>query len=147
MVAWCDYFVTMQIVFLRLQKGRASSEELSIVQFLLARGLPSQCVTFSSDIWQLDLHSMSVGTASVIFPLWLSCLRDRFQRNDGFPVEVRLVTGWGKHSKADVKAPVRKMIMAELEALKSPFKADSENRGAFITRGFSLKKWFSTLPS
>jgi hypothetical protein len=96
---------------------------------------------FSSDIWQLDLHNMSVGTASIVFPLWLSSLRDRFQRNDGLPVEVRLITGWGKHSKADVKAPVRKMILAELEALKNPFKADNENRGAFITRGSSLKKY------
>ncbi|KAG0563188.1 hypothetical protein M758_8G009500 [Ceratodon purpureus] len=131
----------------RLQNERASSEELNIVQFLLAQGLPSESVTFSSDIWQLDLHKMSVGTASIVLPLWLSSLRDRFQRNDGCPVEVRLVTGWGKHSKSDFKAPVRKMIMTELLALKSPFKADSENRGAFITRGPSLKQWLSTLPS
>lgn len=136
-----------QILRSRLQNEGASSEELNVVQFLLAQGLPSECVMFSSDIWQLDLHNMSVGTASIVFPLWLSSLRDRFQRNDGLPVEVRLITGWGKHSKADVKAPVRRMILAELEALKNPFKADNENRGAFITRGSSLKKWFSTLPS
>jgi len=125
----------------------ASPEELDIVQHLLSRGLPSECVTFSSDVWQLDLHDMSVGTAAIVLPLWLNSLRDRLQRNDGFPAEVIIITGWGKHSKADVKAPVRKLIMAELEALKSPFKADSDNRGAFITRGSSLKKWFSILPS
>lgn len=137
----------MQIVVFRLQEKRASAEELNIVQFLLARGLPSECVTFSSDVWQLDLHNMSVGTASIVLSLWLSSLRDRLQRNDGFPAEVKIITGWGKHSKAEVKGPVRKVIMAELEALKSPFKADSENRGALIARGSSLKKWFSTLPS
>lgn len=140
----------MQIVLccVRLQDENTSSEELNIVQFLLVRGLPAECVMFSSDVWQLDLHSMSVGTASIVLPLWLSSLRDRVQGHDGlFPAEVRIVTGWGKHSKADVKAPVRRTIMAELEALNSPFKADSENRGAFIARGSSLKKWFSTLPS
>lgn len=131
----------------RLQDEGASAEELKIVQFLLARGLPSECVTFSSDMWQLDMHNMSVGTASIILPLWLSSLRYRVQQNDGFPAEVKLVTGWGKHSRTDVKAPVRTVIMAELEALKSPFKPYGENKGAFFARGSSLKKWFSTLPS
>lgn len=131
----------------RLQVKMASPEELDIVQHLLSRGLPSECVTFSSDIWQLDLHNMSVGTASIILTLWLSSLRDRIQRNDGVPAEVIIITGWGKHSKSDVKAPVRKLIMVELEVLKSPFKADSDNRGAFIARGSSLEKWFSSLPS
>lgn len=136
-----------EIVFVRLRNKGASSEELNIVQFLLARGLPSECVTFASDVWQLDLHNMSVGSASIVLSLWLNALRDRLQGNGGLPVEVRLITGWGKHSRADIKAPVRKMIMAELEALKSPFIADSKNRGAFLTRGSSLKKWLSTLPS
>nr|PNR37624.1 hypothetical protein PHYPA_020733 [Physcomitrium patens] len=136
-----------QTLFSRLYDEDASSEELSIVQLLLARGLPPECVVFSPDVWQLDLHNMSLGTASIMLPLWLDSLRDRFQLNHKPPLEVKLITGWGKHSKADVKAPVRKMIVAELEVLKSPFKPDSENRGALITRGHLLKKWLSTLPS
>lgn len=90
---------------------------------------------------------MSLGTACVIFPMWLSCLRDQFKSGKQAPGEVRVVTGWGKHSEADVRAPIRRMMVAGLGAMESPFKADPNNRGTLVARGSALKQWLLTLPS
>lgn len=90
---------------------------------------------------------MSLGTASVVFPMWLSCLRDQFKSGKQAPGEVRVVTGWGKHSEADVRAPIRRMMVAGLGAMESPFKADPNNRGTLVARGSALKQWLLTLPS
>jgi hypothetical protein len=92
------------------------------------------------------MHKMSIGTASVILPLWLRYLSHQFESDvhEKLPVEVRLVTGWGKHSEGDVKAPMRTVIINELAALASPFKVDSQNRGAIHAQGSSVKKWLTS---
>jgi hypothetical protein len=83
----------------------------------------------------------------MVFPMWLSCLRDQFKSGKQAPGEVRVVTGWGKHSEADVRAPIRRVMVAGLGAMESPFKADPNNRGTLVARGSALKQWLLTLPS
>jgi len=144
----CGLLASPELLLLRLKEQRASSPgEICVVKVLLLHGVPPKAVTWSSASWQLDLHSMSLGTACVIFPMWLSCLRDQFKSGKQAPGEVRVVTGWGKHSEADVRAPIRRMMVAGLGAMESPFKADPNNCGTLVARGSALKQWLLTLPS
>lgn len=126
---------------IRISDGKALPHEIAIIKALVSRGVPLVATACSPTSWQLDLHNMSMGTASLVLPMWLSFLRDQFKAGKDAPAHVRLVTGWGKHSEADTKAPVRRMILTALKAMNSPFRVDSENRGAIVVRGSALKCW------
>ena len=133
------------VCIVRISDERAPHHEIAIVKALLFRGVPLVATACSPTSWKLDLHNMSMGTASLVLPMWLSFLRHQFKAGKDAPADVRLVTGWGKHSEADTKAPVRRMILTALEAMKSPFRVDSENKGALVVRGSALKCWLLAL--
>ncbi|BBN13411.1 protein MpPPR_66 [Marchantia polymorpha subsp. ruderalis] len=128
-----------------LELREVSGGELAVIKELLILGVPADCVKYSEDAWELDLHHMFMGTANIALFLWLQQLKARCMGGVKFPVEVRVVTGWGKHSDVEGKSVVKQNVAEFLERLKSPFRVDSQNRGVMTARGSSLQAWLNAL--
>ncbi|KAK3277127.1 hypothetical protein CYMTET_14846, partial [Cymbomonas tetramitiformis] len=98
----------------------------------------------SSDFAELDLHNVrSAGTAQTILRWWLRQLRnislvDKHQR---LPMQLQVITGWGKHSSVTGHSPVKERVIFLLDTLDSPFSVPSTNKGCLLAEGAVVNKW------
>lgn len=127
------------------ESREVSEGELMVIKELLILGVPPECVKYLEDAWELDLHHMFMGTANIALFLWLQQLKARCIGGVKFPAEVRVVTGWGKHSDVEGKSVVKENVAEFLERMKSPFRVDSQNRGVMTARGSSLQTWLNAM--
>ncbi|KAL2622670.1 hypothetical protein R1flu_002875 [Riccia fluitans] len=128
-----------------LELRKVSEGELMVIKELLILGVPPECVRYAEEAWDLDLHRMFLGTANVALFLWLQQLKARCIGGVKFPSEVRVVTGWGKHSDVEGKSVVKENVAEFLERMNSPFRVDSQNRGVLTARGTSLQSWLTVM--
>ncbi|KAL3691229.1 hypothetical protein R1sor_004880 [Riccia sorocarpa] len=128
-----------------LELRKVPEGELMVIRELLILGVPPECVKYAEETWELDLHRMFLGTANVTLFLWLQQLKARCIGGVKFPSEVRVVTGWGKHSDVEGKSVLKETVAEFLERMKSPFRVDSQNRGLLAARGSSLQSWLAAM--
>jgi hypothetical protein len=92
----------------------------------------------------LDLHEMTAGTAQASLMLWLARLgrltAGRAAENC-LPGEIRVVTGWGRHSRTVGRSPVRESVASLLQSLNSPFTQSEGNAGLLVARGAAVHAW------
>ncbi|CAM6098596.1 unnamed protein product [Calypogeia fissa] len=117
--------------------------ELGAVKELLALGLPPDSVKWDQDVWELDMHDMFLGTASVVLFQWLRQLKVHCVDGVPVPLTIRVVTGWGKHSDVEGRPVLKHKVLELLERMQSPFRIDSHNKGVLMSRGSSLKSWLT----
>ena len=91
----------------------------------------------------LDLHEMTSGTAQASLMLWLARLGKMTAGRPAencLPGEVRIVTGWGRHSRTVGRSPVRESVTSLLQSLNTPFTPSegSAGKGMLVARGAAL---------
>eukprot|EP00240_Pyramimonas_obovata_P002685 CAMPEP_0118925522 /NCGR_PEP_ID=MMETSP1169-20130426/3398_1 /TAXON_ID=36882 /ORGANISM="Pyramimonas obovata, Strain CCMP722" /LENGTH=798 /DNA_ID=CAMNT_0006866847 /DNA_START=254 /DNA_END=2650 /DNA_ORIENTATION=- len=92
---------------------------------------------------ELDLHHVrSAGTAQTILRWHLRTLRTRgLVDRKRLPAELKVITGWGKHSAVTGHSPVKERVVQLLATIKSPFRIPEGNLGCLVASGESVQQW------
>jgi len=92
---------------------------------------------------ELDLHHVrSAGTAQTILRWHLKTLRTTaLVDRQRLPSELKLITGWGKHSTVTGQSPVKDRVVQLLAAIKSPFEMPEDNIGCLVASGELVHQW------
>ncbi|KAG6542626.1 hypothetical protein Mapa_015957 [Marchantia paleacea] len=106
-----------------------------------------QAVTMqqSRNLWFMDFHSMSVGTALVALTRTLASFRDTMLKTKNVPDQVFIITGWGKGSKVPGCSTVKQAVQEKLGVLRSPFWVNCLNPGCFVCKGEPFLQWVRQL--
>eukprot|EP00850_Spirogloea_muscicola_P019729 SM000197S05472 [mRNA] locus=s197:101492:105251:- [translate_table: standard] len=119
------------------QKGRAAR----VLAAARAHAIyPEKQLSYSSSEWSLDLHDLSVGASLSLLHAWLEELQAGWQWTEATPDQVRVITGWGKHSKTG-DSQVKAAVETELRAMSSPFAEMAANSGSLASSGDAVKAW------
>ncbi|KAJ4954498.1 hypothetical protein NE237_011281 [Protea cynaroides] len=89
----------------------------------------------------LDLHLMSSGAAQAMLHAWLLNIRSIVFEGHELPKFVRILTGWGKHSKVAGDGTLKGAIGALLRGIGAPFHVAKCNIGRFISTGPVVAAW------
>jgi pentatricopeptide repeat protein len=91
----------------------------------------------------VDLHHMrSPGTVQTILRFYLRNLRTKaLVDKQKLPRELKVITGWGRHSVVTGYSPVKERTVLLLQALNSPFLVPDNNPGLLVAEGDLVYKW------
>eukprot|EP00241_Pyramimonas_parkeae_P003727 CAMPEP_0114238980 /NCGR_PEP_ID=MMETSP0058-20121206/8208_1 /TAXON_ID=36894 /ORGANISM="Pyramimonas parkeae, CCMP726" /LENGTH=667 /DNA_ID=CAMNT_0001351115 /DNA_START=622 /DNA_END=2625 /DNA_ORIENTATION=+ len=94
----------------------------------------------------IDLHHVrSAGTAQTILRWYLRQLRTKaLVDRQNLPSNLKVITGWGRHSAVTGYSPVKERVVTLLEQLRSPFRIPVDNPGCLEAPGELVIKWLVT---
>ncbi|GBG80838.1 hypothetical protein CBR_g31394 [Chara braunii] len=101
---------------------------------------PEDCCVFGDDVWTLDLHKLSIGAALTLLMTWMAELQLALEWGAEVPNTVRVITGWGRHSRSGESA-VKVAVEECVSELGLPFRVIRGNEGSFLASGKALHKW------
>lgn len=90
--------------------------------------------------WKLDLHGADVEGGQVLLLAWFCEVRRRFNYGKE-PMVVRIVTGWGKHSRVQGVSELSTAVKLVLTLTNSPFKQSIGNLGRFEAKAREVRVW------
>ncbi|KAI6701008.1 hypothetical protein NL676_015332 [Syzygium grande] len=125
--------------------GALDGEEGVLVKELVDSPVLSEAMEWGPSEAKLDLHGTHLGSAYLIMLRWVEEMRCRLGGGEYvIPAEVTVVCGSGKHSAIRGESPVKQMVKAMLNRLRSPMRIDRRNVGCFVAKGRVLKNWLCT---
>lgn len=134
--------VTYNALISTLEECGEWEQATAWLETALERGM-IHCFTSEDTTCELDLHhTRSAGTAQAILRYYLRNLRTiALVDKRKLPAEVKVITGWGRHSVVMGYSPVKERTVSLLKALNSPFQVPDDNPGVLIASGDLVHKW------
>ncbi|KAJ4851542.1 hypothetical protein Tsubulata_019456 [Turnera subulata] len=117
-------------------------DEAMLVEGLVGSSVLNEVMEWDALEGRLDLHGMDLGSAYLIMLQWMEELRSIFGNGSNVvPAEIRVVCGWGKHSRERGKSPLKRMVKEIMVRTGSPMRIDRENLGCFVAKGKVVRDW------
>jgi len=134
--------VTYNALISTLEECGEWEQATAWLETALERGM-IHCFTSEDTTCELDLHhTRSAGTAQAILRYYLRNLRTiALVDKRKLPTELKVITGWGRHSVVMGYSPVKERTLSLLKALNSPFQVPDDNPGMLIATGDLVHKW------
>ncbi|XP_008786296.2 pentatricopeptide repeat-containing protein At5g46580, chloroplastic [Phoenix dactylifera] len=92
----------------------------------------------SSDVWSLNLRSLSFGAADTAFEEWIKSLSDSVEKKEVLPQSFSINTGAGTHRFSQGLASA---FASRLEKLAAPFRRNEETSGNFVASREDFISW------
>eukprot|EP00850_Spirogloea_muscicola_P003622 SM000014S00410 [mRNA] locus=s14:1188288:1192650:+ [translate_table: standard] len=102
---------------------------------------PSAFRGSDNNLWSLDLHYMSPGTAMTAVKAELSTLRERAMSGGLLPQRLEIITGWGRRSRIIGTSFIKKAVEDLLDGVGSPFRMDVNNVGCLYAPAPEVIEW------
>eukprot|EP00850_Spirogloea_muscicola_P013971 SM000097S24824 [mRNA] locus=s97:511049:515602:- [translate_table: standard] len=102
---------------------------------------PSAFRGSDNNLWSLDLHYMSPGTAMTAVKAELSTLRERAMSGGLLPQRLEIITGWGRRSRIIGTSFIKKAVEDLLDGVGSPFRMDVNNVGCLYAHAPEVLEW------
>lgn len=133
--------LSMDDLWDRLGKDSYFVNELSLIKELVNSEVLDQQLKWSALEGKLDLHGLHLGSAYLILLQWMSEMRTKVSTGIGFPKEIVIICGSGKHSYVKGESPIKQLVSSMMFKMNSPLRIDRENVGRFVARGRMVKDW------